>query len=129
MARNSDAPLLEQQTALAKFGEFALGSEELFPILEEACLRVCEGLRTDFAKVVELQPDGITLLIRAGSGWRPGVVGAATSIASHETFEGEALRTQDPVVCRDLTERDQSRVAPFVVEHGVRSFVNVRWTA
>jgi two-component sensor histidine kinase len=127
MAQNSgnEAVLLQQQTALARFGEFALRSDDLVAILQEACRRVCEGLRTDLAKVVELQPDGTTLLVRAGVGWRPGVVGEATSSASGDTFEGEALRTQDPVACRELTEGDRSRVAPFVLEHGVRSFVNV----
>jgi two-component sensor histidine kinase len=125
MADHPQAALLEQQTALAKFGEYALRSEDLVAILQEACRRACEGLRTDFAKVVELQPDGITLLVRAGLGWRPGVIGQATSIASDDTFEGEALRTQDPVVCRELSESDASRVAPFVIEHGVRSFANV----
>lgn len=125
MAEDPKAALLQQQTALARFGEFALRSDDLVAILEEACRRVCEGLRTDLAKVVELQPDGITLLVRAGVGWKPGVVGGAASLASGDTFEGEALRTQDPVVCRDLTGSDRSRIPSFILEHGVRSFVNV----
>ena len=117
--------LLEQQTALAKFGEFALTSYDLDAILQEACRRVCAGVRTGLAKVMELQPDGRTLLARAGVGWRPGVVGNATSLAADDTFDGEALRTQEPVICADVAAEGADKVAPFVREHGVNAFVNV----
>jgi two-component sensor histidine kinase len=117
--------LLEQQTALARFGEFALTSEDLGAILQEACRRVCEGLRTDLAKVMELQPDGRTLLVRAGVGWRPGIVGVATSVAADQSFDGEALRSQEPVLCKSLTGENREKVAPFVRDHGIVSFVNV----
>jgi two-component sensor histidine kinase len=117
--------LLRQQTALARFGEFALASEDLGAILQEACRRVCEGLHTDLSKVVELQPDGITLLVRAGVGWRQGIIGHATSVATDDTFEGEALRSQEPVLCAEINAENAARVAPFIREHGVESFVNV----
>jgi GAF domain-containing protein len=70
--------LLRQQTALAKFGEFTLRSSDLDQILTEACRLVGSALGTDLAKVVALQPDGHTLLVIAGVGWKPGVVGHAT---------------------------------------------------
>src|SRR5215213_3741333 len=78
MAGQSDADrdeLLEQQRVLARFGELALASEDLDEILTEACRLVGDALGTDLAKVVEVQPDGRTLLVRAGVGWRPGIVG------------------------------------------------------
>jgi GAF domain-containing protein len=65
--------LLPQQTILAKFGELVLKSENLDEILTEACHLVGEGLGTDLVKIVELQDDGHTLLVRAGVGWKPGV--------------------------------------------------------
>ena len=71
--------LLRQQTILAKFGELALKSNDLGEILTEACRLVGEALGTDLAKIVELQGDGHTLLVRAGVGWKPGVVGKVTS--------------------------------------------------
>ena len=69
--------LLRQQTALGRFGELALKSHDLDEILTEACRLVGEALGTDLAKVVELQEGGETLLVRAGVGWKPGVVGRA----------------------------------------------------
>ena len=80
--------LLRQQTALAKFGEFALRSNDLDEILTEACRIVGGTLGTDLAKVVELQPDGHTLVVRAGVGWKPSVVGKATIEVADDTTEG-----------------------------------------
>ena len=47
-----------------------------------------EALGTDLAKIVELQEDGHTLLVRAGVGWKPGVVGKVTIKAEDDTSEG-----------------------------------------
>jgi two-component sensor histidine kinase len=121
----SEAALLRQQKALAKFGEFALTSGDFNEILQEACRRVCEGLKADFAKVMELQADGRTLLVRAGVGWRAGVVGKAKSIADETTFEGAALATREPVVCEALAPEDARKVPTFMREHGITAFVNV----
>ena len=68
---NGHQELLRQQTALARFGELALKSHDLDEILTEACRLVGEALGTDLAKVVELQGDGETLLVRAGVGGSP----------------------------------------------------------
>jgi hypothetical protein len=73
-----DADRLRQQTVLAKFGELALKSDSPDEILTEACRLIGQGLGTDLAKVMELQQDGETLLVRAGVGWKPGIVGELT---------------------------------------------------
>jgi GAF domain-containing protein len=78
--------LLRQQTALARFGELALRSDDLQEILTEACRLAGEALGTDLAKVVELQEDGKTLVVRAGVGWKPGVIGVATITAEHDNL-------------------------------------------
>lgn len=73
--QNESGELLRQQAVFARFGEFSLRSENLDEILTEACRLVREALGADLAKVVELEADGETLLVRAGVGWKPGVVG------------------------------------------------------
>ena len=69
---------LRKQTVLAKFGELALKSDDLDKILTEACRLVGEAFGTDLAKVMKLSADGETLLVRAGVGWKPGIVGVLT---------------------------------------------------
>ncbi|MFL5252310.1 MAG: hypothetical protein ACJ8AI_05365, partial [Rhodopila sp.] len=51
---NDTSELLRQQTALARFGELALRSDNLDEILTEACRLVGEALGTDLAKVMAL---------------------------------------------------------------------------
>src|ERR1700712_3192679 len=105
--------LLRQQTTLARFGELALRSDDLDEILTEACRLAGEALGTELAKVVELQKDGKTLLVRAGVGWRPGVVGVTTAFAHEDTSEGHALRTGEPMISPDIETETRFRYAPF----------------
>src|SRR4051794_2664297 len=90
--------LLARQAALAEFGELALRTDDLDHILNEACRLVGRALRTDLAKVLERQPDGRTLLVRAGVGWEPGVVGRLTVSTEEDTSTAYALATGEPAV-------------------------------
>jgi signal transduction histidine kinase/CheY-like chemotaxis protein len=117
--------LLRLQTTLARFGELALRSDDLDEILTEACRLVGEALGTDLAKVVELQKDGQTLLVRAGVGWKPGVVGVATVTASDKTSEGLALQTGEPMISPDIEKEKRFKYAAFLIENGVRAVANV----
>ncbi|SHJ88047.1 Two-component sensor histidine kinase, contains HisKA and HATPase domains [Roseomonas rosea] len=120
-----DEELLRQQTVLARFGEFALKSENLDEILAEACRLVGEALGTDLAKVVELQEDGQTLLVRAGLGWRPGVVGEIRLPLDERSSEGHALKSGDPVTSPNIDEETRFHYPAFLKEHGVRAIANV----
>ena len=117
--------LLRQQTILAKFGELALKSDDLDEILTEACRLLGEALGTDLAKVVELQEDGHTLLVRAGVGWKPGVVGKVTIQADDDTSEGLALKTGEPMISPDIGKETRFRYPPFLTENSVRAVANV----
>ncbi|RHW18195.1 GAF domain-containing protein [Sphingomonas gilva] len=117
--------MLRQQTVLAKFGELALKSEDLDEILTEACRLVGEALGTDLAKVVELQPDGRTLMVRAGVGWKPGVVGHTKMQVDKGSSEGHALETGEPVISSDIATETRFQYAPFLIDNGVRAMVNV----
>jgi two-component sensor histidine kinase len=124
-AQRSGDRLLAQQTALARFGELALHSEDLQAILCDACRLVAEGLGTGLAKVLELQPDGRTLLVRAGVGWKPGVVGHLTLKAEPGSLEGLSLATPDAVISDDTETETRFPIAGFMRDHGVRALVNV----
>ena len=116
---------LRQQTTRAEFGELALRSDDLDEVLTEACRLVGQALGTDLAKVMELQEDGKTLLVRAGVGWKPGVVGAVTLMATDETSEGHALRTGEPMVSPDIEPETRFKYPPFLIDNGVRAVANV----
>ncbi len=117
--------LIRQQTVLARFGQLALQSEDLDDILNEACHLSREALGTDLAKVIELQEDGTTLRVRAGVGWKPGVVGSTVIKAADNTSEGYALKTGKAVISPDIAEETRFRYPDFLLDHGVRGFSNV----
>ena len=117
--------LLRQQTILAKFAELALRSDDLDGILTEACRLVGEALGTDLAKVVELREDGHTLLVRAGVGWKPGVVGKVTIEVTDKTSEGQALKTGEPMISPDIQAEKRFTYPPFLTDNGVRAVANV----
>ena len=117
--------LLRQQTTLARFGELALRSDDLDEILTEACRLAGDALGTDLAKVVELQADGKTLRVRAGVGWKPGVIGLATITAEHDTSEGHALRTGEPMISPDIATETRFRYSQFLIDNDVRAVANV----
>jgi signal transduction histidine kinase/CheY-like chemotaxis protein len=111
----SHLELLRQQTVLARFGELALKSDSLDEILAEACHLVGDGLGTDLATVLELQEDRTTLLVRAGIGWKPGVM----PIATDDTPEGHA-----PAAFPDTAD-GQLRYPPSLANGAARAVANV----
>lgn len=117
--------MLQQQAVLAQFEELALASNSLDVILTEACRLVGKALGTDLAKVMELQEDGIILLVRAGVGWKPGVVGIATVRATDDTSERHALETGQPMISHDIVAETRFTYPPFLTENGVRAVANV----
>ncbi|WP_419826308.1 PAS domain-containing protein [Sphingomonas sp.] len=123
--RNDEDAVLRQQAVLAKFGEMALRCDDLDDILTEACRLIGEALDTDLAKVMALQNDGETLLVRAGVGWKPGIVGCVTVKAVEGSSEGHALKTGGPVASADIEQEDRFDYADFIKDHGVKALVNV----
>jgi PAS domain S-box-containing protein len=116
---------LRQQTTLAKFGELALRSDSQDEILTEACRLIGEGLGTDLAKVMELQADGVTLLVRAGVGWKPGIVGKVTLKVTDNTSEGLALKSGKPMISPDIATETRFTYPDFLIDNGVKAVANV----
>lgn len=122
-----DVATLEQmrsrQKVLADFGDFALRSESLDDVLHEACRLVSEALDADLAKILEIEESGEAALIRAGTGWSPGVVGTRLrfSARSSETY---SLKLGAPVISQDIRKEERFDFAEFLVEHGAVSLVN-----
>ena len=117
---------LRQQAAIAEFGAQALRTGDLEALLQQASILVAQGLEIERAKVLELLPDGDRLLVRAGVGWDPGVVGKAT-IGADEPITGRLTPCSPASRWSPRTWRRSaaSRSRPSCTEHGIRSAINV----
>jgi two-component sensor histidine kinase len=119
------AQLLARQKALADFGEFALRSDDLDDVLNEACRLVAEALGADLAKVLEVEYESQELLVRAGVGWRPGVVGVQRIPMGVRSSEAYAIEVAKPVITKDIRREPRFDVPPFMKDHGAIALANV----
>ena len=126
MAESTEAERLRLQArALAHFGGHALRTHDLDALLQEAAAMVSDCIGVDLVKVLELLPDGDTLLMRAGVNWKPGVVGHETFGAHEKSPGGYALGRDEPVISNDTDREDRFEIPAVLVEHRVKSMVNV----
>jgi len=117
--------LLRQQAALARFGSFALRQNDLHAVLTEAA-RVCAGgLSVPFCKVCRYRPTENDLLVEAGFGWKPGVVGIVVSRADGSSPQGRTFRNGKPAICNDLRKDNEFELPAFYAAHGVVSTIDV----
>jgi two-component sensor histidine kinase len=75
--------------------------------------------------VVELQEDGKTLFVRAGVGWKPGVVGHIRLTLAEASSEGHALKTGEMTISPNIDEEARFHYAPFLRDNGVKAIANV----
>ncbi len=117
--------MMKRQRVLGAFGEFALRSENLDEILTKACRLVADALGTGRAKVLEIQHDAHSLLVRAGVGWEPGVVGRLCLSMSERSSETFSIREGVPVITQDIHEEARFEVPDFMRQAGVVALANV----
>lgn len=108
-----------QQEAVARLGLHAIATSDLKTVLDEAVDVVARTLEVDFAAVLELEPDGSNLLLRAGVGWREGYIGRTRVPTGRESGAAHALLERTPVVAEDIIADPRFRVPAFLRVHGV----------
>ena len=116
---------VRQQAAIAQFGKEALRNKAFDELLQQAAILVAEGLEIERSKVLEALPEGDCLLVRAGVGWDPGIVGVATIGADTHSPAGYALKTGEPVVSEDLSRERRFEIPEILRAHGIESTINV----
>ncbi|HEX6992973.1 MAG TPA: CheR family methyltransferase [Gammaproteobacteria bacterium] len=110
-----------QQKALARFGQRALTEKNLQALMDVAVHIVQQTFDAEFVKLFELLPDGRSLLLRAGTGWKPGLVGNLVIDKETDSQAAYALLSNKPVVVRNLEEDPRFRAPALLVEHGIVS--------
>jgi two-component sensor histidine kinase len=110
-----------QQETLARLGERALTETDLQRFFNEVVSTVKEILDVEMIKILELLPGDSELLLRAGIGWRPGLVGNAHVSTGRDTQAGYALASGRPVIVEDLASEARFVGEPLLHDHGVVS--------
>lgn len=116
---------IRQQEILSELGVRALQGATLDELLNDTARLTAEGLKAEFCKVLEYLPANNQLLVRAGVGWDPGVIGIATVGSDLASPAGFALRTGKPVISNHLENEQRFRTPEMLRKHGVRRAMNV----
>jgi two-component sensor histidine kinase len=116
---------IRQQEILAELGVVALQRIELAELLDRTVELAAKGLEADLAKILQYLPQENRLLLRAGVGWDPGMIGTATVGADLESPSGFAIRTGQPVISNHLENEERFRTPDLLKAYGVRRAINV----
>jgi two-component sensor histidine kinase len=116
---------VRQQELLTDLGVRALQNVSFEELLNKAAELSAEGVGGDYTKIMEHIPEEGRLVVRAGHGWPPGVVGVASVGADLASPGGYALRTGKPVISNHLENEQRFRTPELLARHGVRRAMNV----
>ncbi len=115
----------QQHRALAKLAKAALENNDLQSLFDKAVVQLAEIVGTEYSKILELLPDGRALLLRAGIGWKEGLVGKATVGTDLDSQAGFTLKSRTPVIVDDLRSETRFKGPPLLRDHGVVSGISV----
>jgi two-component sensor histidine kinase len=116
---------LRQQAILSEFGVEALRGTDVDHLLQRAAELCAQGMGAEFCKALEYRRGEDTLLVRAGVGWGPDVIGQARIGADLASPAGFALKTGRPVISNHLAEETRFRTPQLMADHGIRRAINV----
>ncbi|WP_084112835.1 GAF domain-containing protein [Belnapia moabensis] len=123
VASSDDA---RRQALVASFGSRALEEgRDLDGLLADAAEHAALGLCVKRAKVLQYRPEAGDLLVRAGVGWAPGVVGRTTLSAGMTSPPGRALKTGETVSVADITRAEGFEYSEVLRQHSIVSLLNV----
>jgi diguanylate cyclase (GGDEF)-like protein/PAS domain S-box-containing protein len=113
-----------QQAEIAALGIDALSGLGVSEVMRRAAQIVAEMLNVEYSQVLELQPQGQRLLLRAGEGWPAGTVGKLELDAGHNSHAGYVMLSNEPVIIEDLSLERRFIVEPLLSKCGVVSGIS-----
>jgi PAS domain S-box-containing protein len=114
-----------EQVAVATLSQRALSTNSLAALLDRALALVAQTLEAELCAIFELQPNGDTLLLRAGIGWQEGLVGQATIEARSDNHARYTLQSTLPVIMDDGRHEVRFSISPLLQNHNIVSGITL----
>jgi PAS domain S-box-containing protein len=108
---------VKQQQALAQLGERALAEGNVERLLSDVVNTVALTLPVDFVEVLELLPGDTDLLLRAGFGWQPGLLGSIVTSRGEANYARHSLDSAIPIVVADFAAETRFTVPQYLRDH------------
>lgn len=116
---------VQQQAIVAELGKDALLGVDLDVLFDKAVQMVASVLNNEYCKVLELLPGGDYVFLRAGIGWRDGLVRNAKVDTGLSSQAGYTLISKEPVIVKDLRTETRFDGPALLRDHGVVSGMSV----
>jgi PAS domain S-box-containing protein len=116
---------LRQQAVVTQLSQTALSGIDLPSLFEQATHLIAESLKVECTKILQLQPDGQSLRLVAGTGWHPGLVGQAQVSADIHSQAGYTLQFQQPVIVKHLPTETRFQGPALLTEHQIISGISL----
>ena len=116
---------LSYQRTLATFTRIVDEPASVPGLLQNAVAQVARITHIKHVKVLRYRADRGDLLIEAGVGWKPGVVGHVSFGADRFSAPGRSMQTGAPVAVEDIANDPEFRYTEVLREHGIVSVLNV----
>src|SRR4051812_17756404 len=99
---------------LADLGRLAGSSTDLQTFLQQAVVQVARATSIHHVKILRYRPGSGGLLVIAGTGWKPGVVGAAALSADLRSAPGRSFQTGEPISISNFEEQREYEISPLL---------------
>jgi PAS domain S-box-containing protein len=117
---------VEQQEAVTELGLLALSGSDLSSLMNVAIQKLASILKVEYAKILELLPDGKRLILRSGLGWKPEIKINSTTVGTGKNSQaGFALLSKEPIIVTDLPRDTRFDEEPLLGKHNVISGMSV----
>lgn len=110
---------------LRDFGRIALEDLETAALLQRSVAQAARATGVRHTKIMRYRTEQGDLLMEAGVGWRPGLVGKARFGIDAASPPGRTLQTGQPVIVDDIRNHPEFRLQPVIAEHAIVSMLNV----
>jgi PAS domain S-box-containing protein len=115
----------KQQEVVARLGAQALTELGLQRFFDDCVKAVADTLDVELVKILELVPGDAELLLRAGFGWAPGLVGTALVSTDRNSQAGFTLASGGPVIVENLSAETRFGEQPLLNQHGAVSGLTI----
>jgi diguanylate cyclase (GGDEF)-like protein/PAS domain S-box-containing protein len=116
---------IAQESIISLFGKKALEMLEISALMTEGVNLITQTLKVEFCSILELLPNETTFFLKAGAGWKTGLVGQAFLSADPNSEAGTVLQQQKPVIIEDLLVEPRFKANPLLHNHHIISSVSV----
>ena len=128
--RDATYPIDRQWTRIRRYGEILADFARLAPeatsverLAQLACVQAARGVGIGHSKALRHRPEAGDLLLMAGVGWNPGVVGHTTLGTDLASPSGRTFQTRQTVMVEDAPHDPEFRYAPLLGDHGIISLL------